>query len=80
MTASDVVAAVAHEHGVRISDIRGRKRDPFLVRLRVNIAKQLRGETWRMSFPEIGRVLGRHHTTIIHYLRGATTLAGHPGP
>lgn len=57
-------------YGVKPSNVRGPKRDRYLVDVRRKIATELRAEPWRLSFPAIGQALGgRDHSTIIHLLK-----------
>lgn len=69
MSAEELLAARANESGVRVSDVRGRCRIRRLATLRAWIAAELRG--WGLSYPEIGRVLHRHHTSVMYYLGAA---------
>lgn len=50
--------------------VRGPKRDRYLVDVRRQIAGELRGAPWRLSYPAIGQALGgRDHSTIMHLLK-----------
>jgi chromosomal replication initiation ATPase DnaA len=54
--------------GATICQVRGRERHRWIVLRRCFIARKMRAEGY--SLPAIGRELGgRHHTTIMHYLR-----------
>lgn len=60
-------------YGVSPLDVRGQKRDRYLVDVRRKIAGELRAEPWRLSLHEIGRALGgRDHSTIISLLKKRT--------
>lgn len=65
-----VCTRVAAEHGVRLDDLRADDRNPRLVDARKAAASAARAET-DASLPEIGRALGRDHSTVIHYLRSS---------
>lgn len=65
-----LVEAVADEHGVRVSDLRGRSRGPHLNVARQHAfasVRQVRGPTGRPpSYLQIGRWFGRDHSTVLH--------------
>ena len=62
-----ILEAACKATHVRLSDVRGRRRDRYIVLRRRFIVKKMRDEGY--SLPQIGRALGgRHHTTILHYL------------
>lgn len=62
-----ILEAGCRATGVSAADIRGPRRDRFLVLRRKFICRKMRAEGY--SLKAIGRALGnRHHTTIMHYL------------
>lgn len=62
-----ILEAGCRATGVPASEVKGRRRDRYIVLRRKFIAKKMRGEGYSLS--EIGRALGRrHHTTVMHYL------------
>jgi len=66
------VFARAKEFEVAPELLLGSKRDTYLVRIRAVIAGELR--QMGHSFPEIGRALNRHHSTVMHLLALSTKL------
>jgi hypothetical protein len=53
----------------------GRSRVHVVVQARCYVSAVLRGEEFRLSLPEIGKVLGgRHSTTILYYLKRSVQL------
>lgn len=57
--------------GVSPRDVRGPRKDRYLMVVRRKIAEELRAPPWSLSLPHIGRCLGgRDHTTILSMLRG----------
>lgn len=74
-----ILNEIAIEHGQSVDDIRGARRHRQLVRARQHAAYRLRTET-EMSFTQIGRVLRRDHTTIIHSVGMYAAENGLPCP
>lgn len=63
-----LVAAVAAESGIPADDLLGRRRQPRVARARHLLCWCARDRLgW--SYPKIGRVLGRDHTTVLHAVR-----------
>jgi Helix-turn-helix domain len=54
--------------GVPVEEVIGRSHESRLVNIRRDVAKEARKRGY--SLQAIGRALNRHHTTIIHLLRG----------
>jgi chromosomal replication initiation ATPase DnaA len=69
VTPDVLLAEVCDATGVDPLDIRGHARDPFTVSARWAWWALLR-ESGR-SYPEIGRLVGRDHSSIIHALKHA---------
>lgn len=60
-----IISAVAFENGMGIDALlRGRRRD--YINARTELYRKLRAEGY--SYPEIGRFVGREHSTIMHAL------------
>jgi chromosomal replication initiation ATPase DnaA len=77
MSPTEVIRRHAYEHEVLVVDVLGTGRRRELVRARQAVALELRGSGY--SLPEIGRHLGRHHTTILYLLRrGPVGAPGRP--
>ena len=64
-----IVERVAKESGVSMSEIMGSGRDRRSTGARARVALALRRRG--LSFPEIGMVLRRHHTTCMYLVRRA---------
>lgn len=63
--AERVVELVAKDFGITVADMKGPSRKPALVDPRAVVIAALK--RWgRYSFPQIGRALGRDHTSAIH--------------
>jgi chromosomal replication initiator protein len=60
-----ILSVVATTFGLQLSDLKGSSRKKALVRAR-HIAIYLIRENTELSLPEIGRIMGRDHTTIYH--------------
>ncbi len=65
VSAEDVVNAVGQQFNVRPRDLRSTSRSPRITTPR-QIAMYLVRRHCQLSYPEIGRRFGRHHTTAIH--------------
>lgn len=65
----DVATAVAQAHGVPLRELLGRRRHASVARARAALYTALRGHG--MSYPEIGRLLRRDHTTVMSVVRNA---------
>lgn len=69
-----VIRAVAQSFGLTPADIKGTARNRHYVCARMVASRLLRDLTWktsglpRFSLPQIGRLMGRDHSTIIHHL------------
>jgi chromosomal replication initiation ATPase DnaA len=60
------VADIAKGHGYTLNDILGPSRTKPLVSVRLECIKTFRDRG--LSTPQIGRILNRDHTTIVHAL------------
>lgn len=63
---------VVAKYGVTMADVLSRNQTKIVVRARREVAKILKGKEW--SYTEIGRFLGRDHTTIIYLVRTENAL------
>lgn len=64
-----VVQAVADDYGVELAQMTGPRRYSGLAGARHVAAYILYCHLGVWSYPEVGRLLGRHHTTVIHSVR-----------
>jgi chromosomal replication initiation ATPase DnaA len=75
-----LVANAARTFECSRADVFGRCQQHHIVQARAEVARRLRERGW--SLPRIGRVLDRHHTSILHLLRkplgeiASTNLSG----
>ena len=65
---AQVVRRIAREHGCTVEDIYGRSRMGDVPRGRMRAYAVLRWST-NLSLPELGRIFGRDHTTILTGVR-----------
>ena len=61
----EVVQKIAKKHGITQGDIFSKKRDKHLVDARAEIVCILRDDPFNLSYPYIGTILHRDHTTVI---------------
>lgn len=64
MQDSEILKKLCGEYDVQKDDLLSTKRDARLVDIRRAIALDLRVDGW--SYSRIGRLLNRHHTSIMH--------------
>ena len=63
-----ILAEVAASHGVTVKDIKGPCRFTFVALARREAYYRLHAET-SLSLPQIGALLAKHHTTVLHGIR-----------
>lgn len=80
----DVAREVALKHNVRLEDMLGPTRSKSLVRARHEAFFRCRYEITRngipVSYPEIGRLFHRDHTTVLYGIRTYAASTGAPVP
>ncbi len=64
-SAADIIRFVAHHYGVRVSDLKGRSNRRSIALPR-QVSMYLIRNVLEMSFPEIGKIFGKHHSTVIY--------------
>jgi len=62
---SDIIRFVAHHYGVRVADLKGRSNRRSIALPR-QVAMYLIRTILNLSFPEIGRIFAKHHSTVIY--------------
>lgn len=67
---TEIIASVAAVYGVEHTDIVGRLRTKSIAEARM-LCCLLAKRCTRLSFPEIGMVLGRDHTTVMALVKSA---------
>ncbi|NOZ79043.1 MAG: chromosomal replication initiator protein DnaA [Acidobacteria bacterium] len=64
-TPGDIIRFVAHHYGVRVSDLKGRSNRRSIALPR-QVAMFLIREILGLSYPEIGKIFSKHHSTVIY--------------
>jgi chromosomal replication initiator protein len=62
---SDIVRFVAQHYGVRVADVKGRSNRRSIALPR-QVAMYLIRNLLELSFPEIGRIFSKHHSTVMY--------------
>lgn len=75
--ASEIIDVVSNYYGVAIKDIKGRSRKREIVKPRQVIVFLLRTKA-KMKLTDIGQVLERDHTTVIHSITCIQNELSHP--
>jgi chromosomal replication initiator protein len=78
-TPSAILLAVARYYGVKADDLKARSRRKQIVEPR-QIAMYLLREDGHLSTPDVGRVLNRDHTTVLHGLKQVANDIARDGP
>jgi chromosomal replication initiation ATPase DnaA len=66
-TLAEYVEKHAKLFGFKMSEVKGKRRGWRIVQYRRFLAKILRGSG--LSLPQIGSILNRHHTSVLHLIR-----------
>lgn len=64
-TPQEIIRFVAHHYGVKVADLKGRDNRRSVAFPR-QVAMYLLREVLNLSYPEIGRLFGKHHTTVLY--------------
>ncbi len=62
---ADIIRFVAHHYGVRVADLKGRSNRRSIALPR-QVAMYLIRRILNLSFPEIGKIFAKHHSTVIY--------------
>lgn len=73
-----LIARIADVYGVTVADVLGESRTLTIARARHAVIAELR-TNFGFSLPEIGRIVGRDHTTVLAALRKCG-VSGKPRP
>lgn len=65
ITPSEIIRFVAHHYGVKVADIKGRDNRRSIAFPR-QVAIYLIREILSLSYPEIGKLFSKHHSTVIY--------------
>jgi chromosomal replication initiator protein len=79
MTPSAILLAVGRYYGVNADELKGKSRHKQIVEPR-QISMYLLREDAHLSSPEIGRLLNRDHTTVLHGLKQVMNDIARDGP
>jgi chromosomal replication initiator protein len=71
VTPAEIIRFVAHHYGVKVADLKGRDNRRSIAFPR-QIAIYLIREILNLSYPEIGKVFNKHHSTIIYSVDAIT--------
>jgi chromosomal replication initiator protein len=72
-TPADIVRFVAQHYGIRVSDLKGRSNRRSIALPR-QVAMYLIRELLEVSFPEIGRIFSKHHSTAMYAVENIQKL------
>ncbi len=64
-TPSDIIRFIAHHYGIRVADLKGRSNRRSIALPR-QVAMYLIRSLLSLSFPEIGKLFDKHHSTVIY--------------
>jgi chromosomal replication initiator protein len=64
-TSADIIRFVAQHYGIRVADLKGRSNRRSIALPR-QVAMFLIREILELSFPEIGRIFSKHHSTVMY--------------
>jgi chromosomal replication initiator protein len=64
-TPADVIRFVAHHYGIKVSDLKGRNNRRSVAFPR-QVAMYLIREVLDLSYPEIGKLFAKHHSTVMY--------------
>jgi chromosomal replication initiator protein len=78
-TPNAILLAVARFYGIKIDDLKGKSRHKQIVAPR-HIAMYLLREDGHLSTPEVGRLLNRDHTTVLHGIKQVASDIARDGP
>jgi chromosomal replication initiator protein len=62
---ADIIRFVAQHYGIRVADIKGRSNRRSIALPR-QVAMFLIRDILELSFPEIGKIFGKHHSTVMY--------------
>jgi chromosomal replication initiator protein len=79
VTSSAILFAIGRYYGVKMDDLKAKSRHKQVVEPR-QIAMYLLREDAHLSTPEIGRLLNRDHTTVLHGIKQVVNEVARDGP
>jgi chromosomal replication initiator protein len=72
-TPSDIIRFVAQHYGIRVADLKGRSNRRSIALPR-QVAMYLIREILDLSFPEIGKIFSKHHSTVMYAVDAITKM------
>jgi len=70
-TPADIIRFVAHHYGVKVADLKGRDNRRSVAFPR-QVAIYLIREILALSYPEIGKLFAKHHSTVMYSVETIT--------
>ncbi len=64
-TAADIIRFVAQHYGIRVADLKGRSNRRSITLPR-QVSMYLIRNILELSFPEIGKIFSKHHSTVMY--------------
>lgn len=71
-TPQEIIRFVAHHYGIKVADLKGRDNRRSVAFPR-QVAMYLLREVLNLSYPEIARLFGKHHTTVLYSVEQIAT-------
>jgi chromosomal replication initiator protein len=78
-TPNAILLAIGRFYGIKIDDLKGKSRHKQIVAPR-HVAMYLLREDGHLSTPEVGRLLNRDHTTVLHGIKQVASDIARDGP
>jgi chromosomal replication initiator protein len=72
-TPADVIRFVAQHYGIRVADLKGRSNRRSIALPR-QVAMYLIRDILDLSFPEIGKIFSKHHSTVMYAVDSVTKM------
>ncbi len=72
-TPADIIRFVAQHYGIRVADLKGRSNRRSIALPR-QVAMYLIRDILDVSFPEIGKIFGKHHSTVMYAVDAVTKM------
>ena len=72
MNIKEIIEKVCNFWGITEEELFGKERTNLYVKARREVSRELR--KLGLSYPSIGKILKKDHTTIIHYLKSQLNL------
>lgn len=73
-TTRAIIREVAERHGVTVAEVLSPSREGRVMRARHHAILAVRSQKPHLSTPQLGRIFGRDHSTVLHHIWGAASL------